>query len=67
MFENNIIQRKLIKRKNMMDKLKDAEDNNKDWEANQLISKIHSFNNIYYPRVFWDSSTKGTYRKKANK
>ena len=63
MFENNIIQRRLMKRKSYMDELEKAKEDGKDWKVRQLEGKIYEFNTKYYPNIFWNSSEKGTYIK----
>lgn len=66
MFENNIIFKRLIKRKNLQDALDKAREEGLTWKINQLESKIHALNSKYYPTTKWDSS-KGTYKKKGGK
>lgn len=66
MFENNPTQRRLIKRKAYMDALEKAKEEGKDWKVKQLENKIAVMNKKYFTEPFWDSFTKGTYRKPAN-
>lgn len=63
MFENNETQRRLLKRKAIMDELEQAKKDGNTWKANQLETKLYEFNRRFYPNVVWDSSEKGTYRK----
>lgn len=63
MFENNIVQKRLLKRKGLMDNLEKAKEGNNSWKINQLESKLYEFNRKYYPTIFWNSSEKGTYIK----
>lgn len=63
MFENNIVQKRVLKRKKMMDDLEQAKKDGKDWKVRQLEGKIALFNKKYYPENVWNSSEKGTYRK----
>lgn len=35
------------------------------YKKDQLISKINRFKNKLFPKVFWDSSKKGTYKKRG--
>ena len=63
MFENNIVQKRLMKRKSYMDELEKAKEVGNDWEIRQLEGKIYEFNRKHYPNVFWNSSEKGTYIK----
>ena len=63
MFENNIVQKRLMQRKSYMDELEKAKEVGNDWEIRQLEGKIYEFNRKHYPNVFWNSSEKGTYIK----
>lgn len=63
MFENNIVERRLMKRKAMMDELEKAKEENNTWKINQLESKLYEFNKRHYPNISWDSNSKGTYKK----
>lgn len=63
MFENNIVQKRLLKRKELMDNLEKAKEENNSWKVNQLESKLYEFNRKHYPKIFWNSSEKGTYIK----
>lgn len=36
------------------------------YKKRQLLTKLYEWNNKYFPKVFWDSKAKGTYRKKKN-
>lgn len=67
MFENNLTQKKLLKRKSIMDDLEKAKKENIAWKINQLETKLYDFNLRKYPKVFWNSYEKGTYRKKEEK
>ena len=62
MFENNIVQKRLLKRKQIMDDLEKAKNDGIDWKIKQSESKLACFDRKYYPNILWDS-TKGTYRK----
>lgn len=62
MLGNNIVQKRLLKRKKIMDDLEEAKKQNIDWKIRQLESKLFMFNLRNYPNVFWDSSN-GTYIK----
>lgn len=63
MFENNITEKRLLKRKKIMDDIEKEKENNNNWKVNQLESKLYEFNRKYYPKIFWNSSEKGTYKK----
>jgi len=63
MFENNIVQKRLMKRKSYMDELEKAKEAGNDWKIRQLEGKIYEFNRKHYPNVFWNSLEKGTYIK----
>lgn len=52
MFENNIVQKRLLKRKGLMDNLEKAKEENNSWKINQLESKLYEFNKKYYPTIF---------------
>lgn len=67
MFENNIVQRRLMKRSSYMDELEKAKEENNDWKVRQLEGKLYEFNRKHYPKVFWNSSEKGTYKKLEGK
>lgn len=67
MFGNNIVQKRLLKRKKMMDDLEQAKKDGLDWKVRQLESKLYMFNKKYYPDVFWNSTEKGTYKKPKEK
>lgn len=58
-------------KKKLQDKLdnmrKQVEDENIPlYKREQLVSKIWKLKNKLNPRIIWNSSEKGTYRKKAN-
>lgn len=36
------------------------------YKKRQLLTKIYELNKKYFPKMFWDSKSKGTYRKKKN-
>ena len=63
MFENNRTEKRLLKRKSIMDALEKAKEEGIAWKVNQLESKLYEFNRKYYPNVVWNSAEKGTYRK----
>lgn len=63
MFENNRTEKRLLKRKSIMDELEKAKEEGITWKINQLEAKLYEFNRKYYPNVFWNSAEKGTYRK----
>lgn len=67
MFENNIVQKRLLKRKQIMDDLEKAKNDGIDWKVRQLESKLYTFNKKHYPNVFWNSAEKGTHRKPKEK
>ena len=67
MFENNITQRRLLKRKSIMDEIEKAKEEQVMWKVNQLESKLYDLNQKYFPNVFWNSNEKGTYRKEESK
>lgn len=67
MFENNIVQKRLLKRKQIMDDFEKAKNDGIDWKVRQLESKLYMFNRKHYPNVFWNSAEKGTYRKPKEK
>ena len=64
MFENNNTQKRIMKRNMLMSQIKEAEENNILWKKNQLEIKLYNINTKHYPSVFWDSSKKGTYKKR---
>lgn len=63
MFSNNLTEKRLLKRKSIMDSLEKAKEEGISWKINQLESKLYEFNKKHYPNVFWNSSEKGTYVK----
>lgn len=63
MFENNIVQRRLLKRKAWMDELEKAKADGNEWKARQLENKIFEFNKKHYPNQLWNSKEKGSYKK----
>lgn len=63
MFENNIVQKRLMKRQSYMNALEKAKEEGNEWKVRQLEGKIYEFNRKHYPNIFWNSSEKGTYRK----
>lgn len=63
MFSNNLTEKRLLKRKSIMDLLEKAKEEGISWKINQLESKLYEFNKKHYPNVFWNSSEKGTYVK----
>ena len=63
MFGNNETERRLLKRKEIMDALERAKKEGITWKVNQLESKLYKFNREYYPNIFWNSKEKGTYKK----
>lgn len=63
MFGNNETERRLLKRKAIMDALDKAKEEGITWKINQLESKLYEFNRKYYPNIFWNSKEKGTYKK----
>lgn len=63
MFGNNETERRLLKRKEIMDALDKAKEEGITWKVNQLESRLYEFNKKYYPNIFWDSKEKGTYKK----
>lgn len=63
MFGNNETERRLLKRKAIMDALDKAKEKGITWKINQLESKLYEFNRKYYPNIFWNSKEKGTYKK----
>lgn len=65
MFENTIAQKRLLRKKKLLDELEKAKNDNNEWKINQLEMKIKNFEKKYYPNVLWDSS-KGSYVKKEN-
>ena len=67
MFGNNIVQRRLMKRKLYTDELEQAQKDGNDWKARQLEGKIYDFNRKHYPNIFWNSAEKGTYKKTIEK
>ena len=67
MFENNIVQKRLLKRKQIMDDLEKAKNDGIDWKVRQLESKLYMFNRKHYPNVFWNSAEKGTYRNQKKR
>ena len=67
MFENNRVEKRLLKRKSIMDSLEKAKEEGISWKINQLESKLYEFNKKHYPNVFWNSVEKGTYRKPKEK
>lgn len=67
MFENNRVEKRLLKRKFIMDSLEKAKEEGISWKINQLESKLYEFNRKHYPNVFWNSAEKGTYRKPKEK
>lgn len=65
MFGNNIAEKRLLKRKALMDALEEAKKENIEWKIKQLESKLYLFNSKYYPNIFWNSAEKGIYRKEV--
>ena len=63
MFGNNETERRLLKRKAIMDALDKAKEEGITWKINQLENKLYEFNRKYYPNIFWNSKEKGTYKK----
>lgn len=63
MFENNRTEKRLLKRKSIMDAIEKAKEEGITWKVNQLESKLYDFNRKYYPNIIWNSPEKGTYRK----
>ena len=49
MFENNIVYKRLMKRKSLQDELKIAQEKGDIWKINQLEAKYYEFNSKYYP------------------
>lgn len=66
MFENSLTYKRTMKRKAYMDALEQAKTDGKDWKVKQLESKLSIMNKKYFTTPFWDSSSKGTYRKPVN-
>ena len=62
MFENNIIEKRILKRKMLMDELEKAKTEGIDWKIRQLEEKLYKFNSKHYPKVLWEYG-KGTYVK----
>jgi negative regulator of genetic competence, sporulation and motility len=63
MFGNNETERRLLKRKSIMDALEKAKEEGITWKVNQLETKLYEFNRKYYPNILWNSAEKGTYKK----
>jgi len=55
-------------RKNGLNKIKQYEDyianeENPEWKRNQAVGKLYRLKRTWTPKVFWDTYTKGTYKK----
>lgn len=63
MFENNVVEKRLMKRKKIMDDLEKAKEEGNSWKMNQLENKLYEFNRKKYPKYLWKSFEAGTYKK----
>lgn len=56
----------LAKVKRKKETLENEYANATGYKKRQLLTKIYELNKKYFPKMFWDSKSKGTYRKKKN-
>ena len=56
----------LAKIKRKKEKLENEYANAVGYKKNQISTKLYDLKCKYFPKLFWDSKVKGTYRKKKN-
>ncbi len=64
MFENNIVSKRVLKKKQILDDLAKASEEKKDWKVKQLEGKLACLERKCYPKVVWESAKQGKYEKR---